>query len=53
MGELEIPCFITFSGPLPLIERLKTLLGNCKGPGALIYGKLKKAQGGGYRGRGA
>jgi hypothetical protein len=26
MGGLEIPCVMTFSGPLPLIERLKTLL---------------------------
>ena len=26
MGGLEILCVMTFSGPLPLIERLKTLL---------------------------
>jgi hypothetical protein len=26
MGRLEILCVMTFSGPLPLIERLKTLL---------------------------
>jgi hypothetical protein len=48
---------MTFSGPLPLIERLKTYFivkskVIAKG-GGLTYGKLKKAKGGGYRGRGA
>ena len=44
MGGLEIPCFMTFSGPLPLIERLKTLLGNCKG-GPLFTENWKRPRG--------
>ena len=47
MGGLEIPCFMTFSGTLPLIERLKkTLLPWVIAKGGPYLRKIEKGPGG-------